>query len=87
MTHFGRLGVIVSIIRTDPTKTEELTEWNGVPAVSGVVGSILEVVVSVCGFVVNGSGYSVVGNRNTKVQEWYRGLAYLKSILKSRMIG
>ena len=22
---------------------------------------------SVCGFVVNGSGYSVVGNRNTKV--------------------
>ena len=54
---------------------------------SGVGGSILEVVVSVCGFVVNGSGYSFVGNRNTKVQEWYRGLAYLKSILKSRMIG
>ena len=41
---------------------------------SGVGGSILEVVVSVCGFVVNGSGYSVVGNRNTKIQEWYRGL-------------
>ena len=50
---------------------EELTEWNGVPAMSGVEGSILEVVVSVCGFVVNGSGYSVVGNRNTKVQQWY----------------
>ena len=54
---------------------------------SGVGGILLEVVVSVCGFVVNVSGYSVVGNRNTKVQEWYRGLAYLKSILKSRMIG
>ena len=54
---------------------------------SGVGGIILEVVVSVCGFVVNGSGYFVVGNRNTKVQEWYRGLACLKSILKSRMIG
>ena len=54
MTHFGRLGVIVSIIRTDPTQTEELTEWNGVPAMSGVRGSILEVVVSICGFVVNG---------------------------------
>ena len=34
---------------------EELTEWNGVPAMSGVGGSILQVVVSVCGFVVNGS--------------------------------
>ena len=42
---------------------------------------------SVALYVVNGSGYSVVGNRNKKVQEWYRGLAYLKSILKSRMIG
>ena len=30
---------------------------------------------------------TVVGNRKTKVQEWYRGLAYLKSIFKSRMIG
>jgi len=48
---------------------EELTEWNGVPSISGVGGSILEVVVSVCGFVVNGSGYSVVGNRNTNLQE------------------
>ena len=66
---------------------EELTEWNGVLAMSGVGRSILEVVVSVCCFVVNSGGYSVVGNRNTKVQEWYRGLAYLKSILKSRMIG
>ena len=55
-------------MRTDPTQTEELTEWNGVSAMSGVGGSILEVVVSVCGFVVNGSGYLVVGNRNTKVQ-------------------
>ena len=54
---------------------------------SGVGGSVLEVVASVCGFVVNVSGHSVVGNRNTKVQEWYRGLAYLKSILKNRVIG
>ena len=42
---------------------------------TGVGRSILEVVRSVCGFVVNGSGYSVVGNRNTQVQElragWY----------------
>ena len=37
---------------------------------------MLEVVVSVCGFVVNGSGYSL-GNRNTKVQKWYQGLIYL----------
>ena len=37
------------------------------PAMSGVGGIIFEVVVSGCGFVVNGSGYSVVGNRNTKV--------------------
>ena len=58
---------MVPIIRTDPTQTEELTEWNGVPAMSGVGGSIIEVVVSICGFVVNGNGYSVVGNRNKKV--------------------
>ena len=51
---------------------------------SGVGGSVLKVVVS---FVVNVRGYSVVGNRNAKFQEWYRGLTYLKSILKSRVIG
>ena len=44
--HFSRLDIIVPIIRTDPTQTEELTEWNGVPAMSGVGGSILEVVFS-----------------------------------------
>ena len=63
---------------------EELAEWNGIPAMNGVGGSILEVVASVYGLLVNSSGYSVVGNRNRKVQERSQGFAYLKILLKSR---